>query len=72
MLGKSRAFNKVFDEAQRILRKTFGMQMVELMSRAEREKQTEITPTQPQAEGDGQPKKKKGPRVLYFHPTLHF
>ncbi|KAG8908618.1 hypothetical protein FRB99_004906 [Tulasnella sp. 403] len=33
----TRAFNYVFDEAQAILRKTFGLEMVELMTRTERD-----------------------------------
>lgn len=35
VLGNSRAFNSIFDRAQHILRKTFGMELVELQTRAE-------------------------------------
>jgi len=36
--GQTRQFSRVFETAQKILKKIFGMQLVELMSRAERER----------------------------------
>ncbi|TDL23424.1 MAGE-domain-containing protein [Rickenella mellea] len=39
MGDQTRSFNAVFQAAQHILQKTFGMELVELMSRAERERE---------------------------------
>ena len=39
MGDNTRQFNKVFEGAQRKLREVFGMELAELMSRAEREQQ---------------------------------
>lgn len=39
---RARMFNLVFGEAQQILRKTFGLELVELMTRVERDQATSL------------------------------
>lgn len=67
VLGQStRAFNTVFAMAQNTLRKTFGMELVELMSRAEREKeQNDNDETREGANATGL--KKKGSFKVHYH-----
>jgi hypothetical protein len=46
--SNTRAFNRVFSMAQDVLRNTFGMELVELRSRAELDKDTAAPATQNQ------------------------
>ncbi|KAG9004065.1 hypothetical protein FRB94_002714 [Tulasnella sp. JGI-2019a] len=64
---KSKAFNPAFAGAQRILRDTFGMELVELMSRTERDKLGE----EPEKEEAGAKKKATvGAKAYILRSTL--
>lgn len=70
VLGNTpRAFKDVLERAQRILRTTFGMELVELQSRAELDKDD---PSKGNADGDGRKAtgvKKKGEHEPRYHPA---
>ena len=74
VLGENtRSFGAVYQVAQKILENTFGMELVELMSRAERERDKDEPEEEGEKNGTGLKKKgilsKKGWNFLYCTET---
>lgn len=66
LVSSPRSFNRVFTAAQRILNKTFGLEMVELMSRVERDKATAPDDTSGVSATGGKKKKGAGQSSTYL------